>query len=190
MVAVMGNLFNPDQLHELARRHAGAAGPAAFEALIADLAAAYPGHIETRQNWLFNLTAGATGVMTVLHGSLSEYLILFGTPVGTEGFSGRYWLDIYDFVLAGEMWTYTEAQCHERVITRVGEKALLPRRQVKGFRLREETWLLEYGRGLVPSALPLALGDAVFSAMDSRTVFKTLWIYGGLVLRELVRGKF
>jgi C-8 sterol isomerase len=185
----MAHLFEPERLHELARRHTGAAGPTAFEALIGDLSTAYPGRIETRLNWLFSLTAGATGIMTVLYGSLSEYLLLFGTPVGTEGFSGRYRMDIYDVVLSGEMWTYTEDRPYERVVARPGDIALLPRRRVKGFRLREETWLLEYGRGLVPTALPLALGDAVFSAMDCRTVFKTFWVYGGLVFRELLRGK-
>jgi C-8 sterol isomerase len=186
----MGHLFEPERVHELARRHVGAAGPAAFEALIGDLAAAYPGRIETRQNWLFNLTAGATGVMTVLYASLTEHLLLFGTPVGTEGFSGRYWIDLHDIVLAGEMWTYTEDRPHERVVSRPGEMALLPRRRVKGFRLLHDTWLLEYGRGIIPSAFPVGLGDAVFSAMDCRTVYKTLWVYGRLVLRELLRGKF
>ena len=185
----MSYLFDPDHLHEMARKHAKSTGSADFEALIADLAEAYPGHIETRQDWLFSLAAGATGIMNVLHGSLSEYLLLFGTPVGTEGYSGRYRIDIHDFVLSGEMWTYTEARFRERTITRPGERAFLPRRQVKGFRVREDTWMLEYGRGPIPTALPVSLGDAVFSALDWRTVCKTFWVYGRLVFRELIRGK-
>jgi ERG2 and Sigma1 receptor like protein len=185
----MGYLFAPQTLHEIAKRRAGLPHEEMVALIIEDLARAYPRHIETRQDWFFSLAGGATGIMTVLHGSLSEYLLLFGSPVGTEGFSGRYWLDIYDFVLSGEMWTYTEEQFRERVATRPGEMAQLRRRQVKGFRIREDTWMLEYGRGLVPTALPVALGDAVFSAMDFRTVFKTLWVYGQLVVRELVRGK-
>ncbi len=185
----MGYLFDPDHLHEMARKHSRSSGQVDFAALIADLAEAYPRHIETRQNWLFSLAAGATGIMTVLHGSLSEYLLLFGTPVGTEGFSGRYRIEIHDFLLSGEMWTYTEENFRERVVTRPGERAVLPRRHVKGFRVREDTWMLEYGRGLVPTALPVAVGDSVFSAMDWKTVFKTFWVYGRLVCRELLRGK-
>jgi C-8 sterol isomerase len=49
--------------------------------------------------------------------------------------------------------------------------------------------MLEYGRGPIPTALPVSLGDAVFSALDWRTVCKTFWIYGRLVFRELIRGK-
>jgi hypothetical protein len=185
----MKYLFAPQALHEIAKRRAGLPHQEMVALIIEDLAKAYPGHIETKQNWVFSLTAGAVGIMTVLHGSLSEYLLLFGSPVGTEGFSGRYRLDIYDFLLGGEMWTYTEEHFRERVVTRPGEMAHLGRRQVKGFRILEDTWMLEYGRGIVPMALPVALGDAVFSAMDFRTVWKTIWLYGRLVIKELLRGK-
>jgi C-8 sterol isomerase len=72
---------------------------------------------------MFNLAAGATGMMTVLHGSLSEYLLLFGSPIGTEAFSGRYRLDIWDWVIAGEMWTYTEETYQQKTVTLPGEGA-------------------------------------------------------------------
>ena len=37
------------------------------------------------------------GQITLLHASLREYLILFGTAVGTEGHSGRYSAEVFDF---------------------------------------------------------------------------------------------
>jgi C-8 sterol isomerase len=135
------------------------------------------------------MAAGAVGIMTILHGSLSEYLLIFGSPIGTEGYSGRYWLEIYDFLLAGEMWTCTEENFREATVTLPGEAALLRRRQVKAFRIREGTWMLEYGRGPVPTALPVALGDALFSAMDFKTIAKTIWLYGKQAVGELCRGK-
>ena len=185
----MGYVFDPQKIHEIGLQARGLPHGEMCRAITAALASAYPGHVETRPDWLFNITAGATGIMTVLHASLSEYVILFGTPVGTEGFSGRYLVEIWDSVLSGEMWTYTEDNPGEKIVHRPGELACLGRDQVKGFRLRDETWLLEYGRGLIPTALPLALGDSVFSSMDPYTVIKTLWIYGRLTTRELLKGK-
>ena len=156
------------------------------EAVIGGLAARWPDNIETRQDWVFNLAAGATGMMTVLHGSITEYLILFGSSIGTEGFSGRYHLDIWDWVITGEMWTYTEEAFAERVITRPGEGAKLARGSAKGYRIKEGTWMLEYGRGFMPASLPGALAGALTSSFDPITVADTLSVYGRLTLRKLL----
>jgi len=153
-----------------------------------ELVRIYPDHIEPRQNWMLSLAGGVMGIMTVLHGSLSEYVLIFGTPVGSQGFSGRYRIEIHDFMLAGEMWTYTEEAFAEHRIYRPGDAAVLRRREVKGLRIAEGTWMLEYGRGVIPSALPFALSDAVI-AFEFRTIARTIWTYGRLTARELRRGK-
>jgi len=184
----MGYIFDPEKLHLVARSRAGLPHEEMTAAIIDDLAKAYPRHIETRQNWILSIAGGAMGIMTILHGSLTEYVLIFGTPIGTEGFSGRYRLDIYDFMLTGEMWTYTEDKFREKVVTRPGEMAVLRPKQVKGFKLPDGAWMLEYGRGPVPTALPFALSGAVTS-LDARTVVKTMWLYGRLVIKELAHGK-
>jgi hypothetical protein len=184
----MAHIFDPQRLHDISRRATGLPHQAMVRTVIDDLAAAYPGHIESSENWFMSLAGGATGVMTVLHCSLSEYLIIFGTPVGTEGFSGRYRIDITDFLIAGEMWTYTEEACDARTITRPGDAAHLRRGQVKGFRLAEDSWMLEYGRGPVVTCLPMALTNAVTS-LDGKTIWKTLSVSTRLTCRELLRGK-
>jgi len=185
----MGYVFDPDELFRISRLGKDRPFDEMVRVVVDELVRVYPDHVDPAPRWVFSLAGGATGIMAVLHGSLSEYLIVFGSPVGTEGFSGRYRIDIHDFVMAGEMWTYTEARHGERVITRPGERALLPRGDVKGFRISEECWMLEYARGPVPTSLPMALGDAVFSGMDPTTIAKTLYYYGRLVLGELRRGK-
>src|SRR5262249_1337722 len=135
--------------------------------------------VTTKQDWFLSICGGAMGIMTVIHGSLSEYVLIFGSPIGTEGFSGRYRIEIYDIMLSGEMWTYTEDNFRERIVTLPGEMAVLRRKQVKGFKLPEGGWMLEYGRGAVPTALPFALSGSLTS-LDLRTVAKTLWVYGKL----------
>jgi C-8 sterol isomerase len=182
-------IFDPDKLHAIARRAVGLPFERMVQTVADDLAREYPTHIETKPNWIFSCAGGAVGVMTVLHGSLSEYIVIFGSAIGTEGFSGRYRIGIHDFVLAGEMWTYTGDNVGERVIHKAGDRAYLRPDQVKGFKFPEACWLLEYGHGPVPTALPFALGDAAFSMMDGETIWKTLWHYGRLVTKELRQGK-
>lgn len=182
-------MFDPDRLHEISRLGVGLPFEEMAAAVIDGLHRAYPGYIETRQDWMFNLAAGATGMMTVLHGSLSEYLLLFGSPIGTEAFSGRYRLDIWDWIIAGEMWTYTEETFQRKTVTLPGEGALLRRGQAKGYRIKDGTWMLEYGRGPVPTALPIGLGDAVISAQDFVTVWKTVRNYGRATVKSLLKGK-
>jgi sigma non-opioid intracellular receptor len=185
----MAYVFDPEELHEISKVGIGLPFHEMCEAVIEGLAARWPDYIEKKQDWVFNLAAGATGMMTVLHGSMTEYLILFGSSIGTEAFSGRYHLDIWDWVISGEMWTYTEEVFHTRQVTRPGEGARLARGSAKGYRIKEDTWMLEYARGFVPTALPIGLGDAVLSAQDVRIVSKTVRNYGRLVVRSLLQGK-
>jgi len=181
-------LFDPGVLHAVARSAVGLSHEKMTRHVSEELARRYPGHIETRPNWMLSLAGGVMGIMTVLHGSLSEYVLIFGTPVGSEGFSGRYRIEIHDFMLAGEMWTYTESDFAERRVYKAGDAAFLARREAKGVRIFEGAWMLEYGRGPVPTVLPFGLSGAVAS-FEMRTIARTIGVYGRLVVRELLQGK-
>lgn len=39
------------------------------------------------------------------------------------------------------------------------------------------TWMVEYGRGFIPSTLGFALADTVFSTQDFLTLFYTVRVY-------------
>ncbi len=185
----MSYLFDPKLLHDIARRHVGLPHEKMVRGITAELARLYPGHVETRENWLFNLAGGCKGIMTILHASLSEYVLIYGTPIGSQGFSGRYLMDVYDYMLSGELAAFTEESFREPALYYAGDLALLRRWQVKTFKLSAGSWMVEYGRGIIPASFPFALGDAAFSCVDLVTIAKTLWIYGKLVLKELCQGK-
>ena len=186
----MGYIFDPDKLHHMAQRVVGMPREQLITQLVSDIAEAYPGYISTKQNWIFNLAGGATGSMMVLHGSLTEYLIIFGSSIGTEGYSGRYRLDIHDYMLDGEMWVYVGDRPTERITYKPGDHAKLPRGMTKAWKSPENAWMLEYGRGNVPSCLPVGLGGAVFSAVEPKIVWDTVKEYGGQTIRNLLKGKF
>lgn len=46
------------------------------------------------------------------------------------------------------------------------------------------TWMVEYGRGFIPSTLSFALADTVFSTQDFVTLFYTLRAYTKCLLLE------
>jgi len=156
--------------------------------LVGGLREVYGEHIVAQPRWIFSMVGGATGVMTVLHASLSEYLVVFGTPLGTEGYSGRYSVDIHDWVLRGEMWGLRVDEPMQKQVTRAGEVRQLPKGVATAFRLLEDTWLLEYGHGNAAAQLRHSIGDAVFRAMDAHNILDTLREYGTLAAKELFRG--
>ena len=48
------------------------------------------------------------------------------------------------------------------------------------------TWMVEYGRGFIPSTLGFALADCVFSTTDLYLVYRTLRIYTLALIQELM----
>ncbi len=181
-------MFDPARLHEIARASVGMPLTESFAYITDQLDATYPGHINRKPNWIFNTACGALGQLTLLHASLSEYIILFGTPIGTEGHSGRYSADVHDFMIDGEMWTYYEGD-FEKTVFRPGDAALLERGRSKGYCVKDHAWMLEYARGWIPFMLPTGLADNFFSNLDFRSVYMMFRDYGRLCISEMLKGK-
>lgn len=148
----------------------------------------YPGQIQQQDDWVFNIAGGAMGQMTILHASLYEYVIIFGTPIGTEGFSGRFFADDYFMILEGEQWCFDEGAA-TRTVFKPGELHHMPRGQAKGYRMPEHCFALEYARGNIPAMLPFGLLDQFTSALDPVTVAKTLRIYTKTAVGAMLSGR-
>lgn len=183
----MQYVFDPAVLREVAKKGVGAPRHELFRAVTDELERCYPGCITQQPEWFFNNAGGAMGMLTILYASWKEYLIFFGTPLGTSGHTGRYsFVEDYAFLLDGEMWYCAEGET-ERTVYQAGDEILLQRGQAKCYRIADHAWVLEYARGAIPTMLPFGLADALFSTLDYKTVFRTFRIYGRHVLKNLFR---
>lgn len=182
----MSYVFDPEVLHTIVKRVVGGPREQVFDRLTTELDHAYPGRIYIgERRWIFNNAGGAMGQMTFLHASLTEYLTIFGTPIGTEGHSGRYSTEVWDYLLDGEMWGYEEGAT-DREVLMPGEVHHLVGKVAKGYRIPDHAWMLEYSRGSILSMFPFGLADTLTSTLDFSVLARTVTGYGERVLDNLI----
>jgi len=157
----------------------------AFQSIHADLEAKYPGHIlpKSELQWLFMNAGGWMGSMCLLHASLTEYVLFFGSAIDTAGHSGRYWANISDTVLSGEFEQWEEGKLTSR-IHKPGTTVTHVWGSVTAVHFKSGTWMVEYGRGFIPSTLGFALADTLFSTQDFITLFHICRVYVKALIQE------
>ena len=102
--------IDPDVLATVAKEVVGQplAGAELISRTVEALAAAYPDLIDpTPGRWVGSKAGGILGKVRFLYFSPREYVVLFGSPTGTQGFSGRYkHVEIHKFLIAGQIDWY------------------------------------------------------------------------------------
>ena len=123
--------------------------------IVSNLTAEYPAssialNLDSAE-WVLSNAGGAMGAMYIVHASLTEYLFIFGTPVGTEGHTGMHLADDFFHILVGEQWAFDPAAAGperlEREVYRPGDVHVLPRGRVKQYKMHEGGFAFEYARG-------------------------------------------
>jgi ERG2 and Sigma1 receptor like protein len=181
-------VFDPHVIHEISSKHLEQPLEQMFANIIAEMSERYPGAIDDSQPWIFNNAGGVMLQMKLLHASLKEYLMIWGTPIGSEGHTGRHMVEFYDTVLDGEAWYYQEGQFIRTVYT-PGDHVFLGKGQSAGMHYPDHVWMIEYARGPLPSLLPFGLADALLSTLDFKTALQTLMIYFSLVMRQFSKSQ-
>ncbi|WP_445632756.1 C-8 sterol isomerase [Nostoc sp. DSM 114161] len=182
----MSYLFDPDILHEIAKKGIGLPYDEMFETVRSELEQKYPGHIAPKVDWIVNCAGGSIFSIAVLHASLNEYVLIFGNSIGTSGHTGRHFTDTYSFVIDGEVWYFSEERPFERMIRRTGDKYRLEKFQSRGLCIKDRAWVVEYARGPISLMLPFGLAGFLFSTLDLKNLVRTLWTYGKLTMKELL----
>jgi len=176
----MDYLFDPDVIHECALAGIGKPKPEMFDAIADAMEDAYPGRIDRTQPWLYSIAGGAMIQMKLYYASVFEYLMIWGTPIGSEGHSGRHAVGFWDTVIDGETWYYAEGQFEKRVY-RPGDRIWVGPGQARAMNFTDGVWAVEYARGPLPLSVPFGLADEVLSTLDFATAGLTLGMYMELV---------
>lgn len=181
----MSYLFDPEVLGEVVRAHLGLPVEQQFAGVTQALRSIYGEHVHPGQRWMWSTAGGVMTAISPLHVSPSEYLLFCGTAIGSEGHSGRHRADLYEVIMAGELWTY-EAGSFDRTVHNPGDVVALTRSTANGSRLRPGLWMLEYARGNILSLFPYALADTLFSTLDFTDLRHQVTTTGRLLARELL----
>jgi len=128
--------------------------------------------------WHFNHNAAVLGQMKLLYSDGNEYILIFGNPIASNGYSGKYPYDCYDFQIQGEQrnfilgnTSYTIYSPNWRSLREEGHNAhfsmVLKAGQQKGYAQPDGGWMVEYGYGnLVPALYDGVLMPTMFTTND------------------------
>lgn len=143
--------FDPAKLQELSKISIAKHGDD-IEGLMRDLTdrlqVSYPGIVQDfgPERWVFNVAGGSTGAMMILHASITEYLIFFGSASGTEGHSGAHLADDYFTILAGTQRAGFLGELKPRVY-KAGDQHHHPRGHTAHYAMDNSSWALELAQG-------------------------------------------
>ena len=101
--------------------------------------------------------------------------------------TGRYWATISDTILSGSFRQWKEGTTFSNVYY-PGTTVIHEIGEVTAVQWSPNTWMVEYGRGFIPSTLGFALSDTIFGTQDFVLLFRILRIYARAIFKELTQG--
>jgi len=176
-------IFDPEVIHECAMKGIGHRKPEMFDVIAREIEKRYPGHIDHGQPWIYSIAGGAMIQMKLYFASLTEYVMIWGTPIGSEGHSGRHRVSFWDTVIDGEMHYFSEGQFEKRIY-KPGDRVLVAKGQASGMNFTDGVWAVEYARGAISLSMPFGLADEILSTLDFATAIQTVALYTSLIGRH------
>lgn len=201
-------IFDTNHLHDLAKRSIAEHGNdtrSAVKYIVDELSETHGSYVNLEEEWMFNNHGGCMGAMYIIHASsstlprilfgkysnetgITEYLIIFGTALGTEGHTGRHTADDFFHILSGIQLAHV-AGTYEPEVYPPGSVHWLKRGEVKQYKMPEGCFALEYARGWIPPMLGFGFADGLSSTLDFGTMWRTVAVTGREMIGNLLRGK-
>ena len=103
-----------------------------------------------------------------------EYLILTGSGSGTEGHSGRYLMNVTDYILDGEVVSSPESKPYEKNFARRGDITHTGVMEGKSVHVPDHLLALEHGRGFLFGSLPVVFAGVFFNTLDFVSLGKAI----------------
>jgi hypothetical protein len=177
-------VFDPQVVHECSMKCLGLPKPQMFEVFAQSLAEHYPKILDFKQPWIYSIAGGAMIQIKLYYASMTEYIMIWGTPIGSEGHSGRHCAGFWDTVIDGEMWYYGEGE-FEKKVYKPGDRVYVGPGQARAMNFTNGVWAVEYARGFIPLSMPFGIASEIFICFDFLTATQTVSLYTDLVAQAI-----
>jgi len=180
--------FSPRVFRTTAEKFVGKSPTTSIRSIMAELRTKYGGHVlpDSELQWFPISVDGMQLRFMLIHGSLTEYMGIWGTHYGTTGHIGTHWVNQTCTVLTGSVDKMDESVSNDKMETFAeGGNLRLTAFYPVQVRLAPETWVLCYGRGFMPlSGAHIKIGTLIQSG-DMMTFARLMYSYGASSFREL-----
>ena len=176
-------VFDPDIVHKCAMECLGSPSRRCSIPSPSALAVHYPKVLDFSQPWIYSIAGGAMIQMKLYYASTTEYIMIWGTPIGSEGHSGRHFAGFWDTVIDGETWYYGEGQ-FEKTVYKPGGRIYVGPGQARAMNFTNGVWAVEYARGFIPLSMPFGVAEEILVCWDFLTAAQTLSLYTDLILQS------
>ena len=177
------SVFDPDIVHKCSMECLGLPKPQMFDVFAKALAAHYPKVLDFSQPWIYSIAGGAMIQMKLYYASPTEYIMIWGTPIGSEGHSGRHFTGFWDTVIDGETWYYAEGE-FEKKIYKPGDRIYVGPGQARAMNFTNGVWAVEYARGFLPFSMPFGVAEELLICWDPLTAAQTVSLYTDLTFQS------
>ena len=178
-------VFDPEVVHECAMKCIGLPKPRMFDVFGEAMEERYPQLLDHAQPWVYSIAGGSLIQMKLFYASMTEYVMIWGTPIGSEGLSGRHMAGFWDTFVDGEAKYYGEGQ-FEAAVYKPGDRVYVGPGQARAMNFNGQgAWAVEYARGFIPYSFPFGFADVLLSAADWVTAVQTLTLYADLNMQSL-----